>query len=255
MAEMPNVVSLEVIESVWGNLIRDRTAQRYVDETSRDFENGTPTVGDLAFITSDAQLQFWTGTEWADLINSVSSTVREGGVLLWGGAAAMTFDTTEWKLQYDDGGGFLNRIVVGQTSVNLRGAGGFRVVTVSDDLVELAGGTILRQENGGRIWDRSVSSSGNYRLTRDDNGETTLHFGGGASGHSWIRLPEDASSYFQFRPATGSTPITRILSETAYPVEVDASSASMRDILIGEELPDNSWGKDGDIYIRFEPAL
>ena len=64
MAEMDDVLSGETIESAWGNQIRDRTLQRYVNVTERDTLNPTPDAGDLAYITSINGIQFYDGVAW-----------------------------------------------------------------------------------------------------------------------------------------------------------------------------------------------
>lgn len=64
MAEIPNVIPGEPIETNWGNEIRDRTLQRYQDITQRDLLIPIPIAGDLAYIIDDAQIQYYDGIEW-----------------------------------------------------------------------------------------------------------------------------------------------------------------------------------------------
>ena len=67
MAEIPDVVPGEPIEAAWGNPIRDRTAQRYLDASDRDLRNPIPTDGDLAFLEDTGTLQVRSLGAWLDL--------------------------------------------------------------------------------------------------------------------------------------------------------------------------------------------
>ena len=68
MAEIPDVLPGEPIEADWGNPIRDRTAQRYLDAAERDTLNPVPVSGDLAYLVTPADLQFYNGAEWVTLL-------------------------------------------------------------------------------------------------------------------------------------------------------------------------------------------
>ena len=69
MPELDDVVSGETIESAWGNDIRDRTLQRYVNSTERDTLNPSPSAGDLAYITATEIVQFFDGSGWVNMLD------------------------------------------------------------------------------------------------------------------------------------------------------------------------------------------
>lgn len=68
MAELPDVAPGEVIASAHINDVRDRTVQRYVDESVRDAETPSPVSGELAFIETppdvERALQVFDGGVW-----------------------------------------------------------------------------------------------------------------------------------------------------------------------------------------------
>lgn len=76
MPEIDDVVPGEIVESVWGNQIRDRTLQRYVDEVERDFLNPTPTAGDLAWLDNVESVQVFNGEDWVGLGGAGSTQVK-----------------------------------------------------------------------------------------------------------------------------------------------------------------------------------
>jgi len=56
MPEIPNVVSGEPVESSWGNDIRDRSVQKYADQTALDFSQPLPQLGELAWLINPGWL-------------------------------------------------------------------------------------------------------------------------------------------------------------------------------------------------------
>jgi len=80
MPEIPNVVSNEIVFSVWGNLIRDRTIQRYGTVTDRGTEHPLPADGDLSFIESTGQIDVYYSGAWRALTGDThtSGTSRVG---------------------------------------------------------------------------------------------------------------------------------------------------------------------------------
>ncbi len=74
MAEIPDVVGGEVIEIGWGNPIRDRTVQRYVDGTERDTLVPVPVVGDLSYLTATGAFEIWDGSAWIRYIPETGGT-------------------------------------------------------------------------------------------------------------------------------------------------------------------------------------
>ena len=67
MAEIPNVVPGEPIESNWGNEIRDRAVMRYPDATARDFSDPFPDVGQLSWLDSTGQIDRFGDDGWKPL--------------------------------------------------------------------------------------------------------------------------------------------------------------------------------------------
>ena len=70
MAEIPDVNPLEIIEIDWGNPIRDRTLQRYDDETERDNLVPFPASGDFAWIADIQEIQVYDGTGWVTVTDT-----------------------------------------------------------------------------------------------------------------------------------------------------------------------------------------
>lgn len=79
MPEMPDVVTSETIEVEWGNAIRDRTAQRYNDVTTRTSENGSPTEGDLAFMEDTGDLDIYYSGSWRHVGAPVGTVEMQAG--------------------------------------------------------------------------------------------------------------------------------------------------------------------------------
>jgi len=65
MPEIPSVLPGEVIQSAWGNLIRDRTLQRYADQTELDISVPTPVAGEIAWLGDPGAVFVYDGTDWA----------------------------------------------------------------------------------------------------------------------------------------------------------------------------------------------
>jgi hypothetical protein len=64
MPETPDRLPGEIILASYSNTIRDRTVQRYVDNTARDSAVPLPVQGTVAYITATGQLQIFDGAEW-----------------------------------------------------------------------------------------------------------------------------------------------------------------------------------------------
>ena len=152
MAEIPDVVALENIEVQWGNDIRDRTVQRYADETERDNLVPLPQSGDLAWIVDINEIQVYDGTGWLTLVDT-SGAVFTGPIGV---------DEIQDALQ-------VLRVAFKSASTTFAGSDGIGRVDLQDD----------------------------------------------------------------------------------YDNAVDNASQTIRNVLVGQSVPDNAWGKDGDIFIRF----
>ena len=79
MPEMPNVVLGETIESEWGNAIRDRTLQHYLDNTDRAALNPSPADGDLAYMENTGDVDIYHAGAWRHLGDPVGSLQMHAG--------------------------------------------------------------------------------------------------------------------------------------------------------------------------------
>lgn len=65
MSEVPDRIPGDLIVASYANTIRDRTVQRYVDDTERGVLNPVPLLGDLAYVQSTLEMSIWDGTIWS----------------------------------------------------------------------------------------------------------------------------------------------------------------------------------------------
>jgi microcystin-dependent protein len=82
MPEMPNVVLDETIETEWGNDIRDRTVQRYETVTERDALHTSPADGDLSYIESTGDIDYFHLGQWRHVATPVGMMQMHGGGLV-----------------------------------------------------------------------------------------------------------------------------------------------------------------------------
>lgn len=68
MPEIPNVIASETIEVEWGNLIRDRTVQRYATVAARTAAHGAATDGDLSFLEDSGLVYIFDSGNWRPLV-------------------------------------------------------------------------------------------------------------------------------------------------------------------------------------------
>jgi hypothetical protein len=100
MAEIANVVSGEPVESSWGNAIRDRTVQRYVDATARAASVGFPQAGMLSWLDNPGQLDLYDGTDWVrvlELTANGSALLPTGGVTIGTEDADLFVSFRHWR--------------------------------------------------------------------------------------------------------------------------------------------------------------
>jgi len=80
MPEIPNVVSGEPVEADWGNDIRDRSVQKYADQTALDFSQPLPQLGELAWLINPGWLVVCTDVvapaTWTPLLDRDQSDGR-----------------------------------------------------------------------------------------------------------------------------------------------------------------------------------
>lgn len=93
MPEIDDVVSGESVEAVWGNQMRDRSLQRYVDATERDVLNPTPEEGDLGYLQNVEEITFFDGVGWRTIVTQTDAGFpwlsKAGDTML----GALGFDT------------------------------------------------------------------------------------------------------------------------------------------------------------------
>jgi hypothetical protein len=73
MAEIPDVISGELILASYANQIRDRAVMRYQDAPARDLSVPLPNAGDLAYLSDVAYATIYTGSVWHSLLLGTDS--------------------------------------------------------------------------------------------------------------------------------------------------------------------------------------
>jgi len=72
MSEIQDVVPGSDVESTWGNLIKDRTLQRYSTQATLDASILTPSSGEFAYVVDESAVKVWTGASWDVLLDATS---------------------------------------------------------------------------------------------------------------------------------------------------------------------------------------
>ena len=103
MAEMPDVVTGEIITDGWGNDIRDRTVQRYTNVTDRSTLHSSPTEGDLAYMEDTNNVWVYNGGSWVKLAPAPVATADID-------AAAVTVSKLAAAVGIATGGGDTNNV-------------------------------------------------------------------------------------------------------------------------------------------------
>ena len=120
MAEMPNVILDETIETEWGNAIRDRTVQRYANVTERSALIPSPTEGDLAYMEDTNTVLYYDGSNWRQL-SDVGSVLMGGIKGAAGGFSLGTYSPTTVSLTFTPPASWLTYSIMGWGSVNAQG--------------------------------------------------------------------------------------------------------------------------------------
>lgn len=76
MGEIADVVPGEPVESAWGNAVRDRSIQRYADQTALDGSVPIPVQGDVAYLLDSDTFQIHDGSVWQPWPGSVQGDAR-----------------------------------------------------------------------------------------------------------------------------------------------------------------------------------
>lgn len=230
MPEIPDVAPGEVIESVWGNELRDRSLQRYADETERDFLNGAPIEGELAWIENINTMQVYNGADWIDLLDTDQSGFP------W---LSQTGGTISGVLQVD-----------GQTFIQAGSAAAPGLAFAGTDAGITRSGTQVR-----------LASGGESLLAVDGDGSQQILaiFSGGPAAPAWTFNSDRGLGTYRVGAsrlgfATGGQLTAQLSPPGSYATDVNDGSQTLREILVGtSNPPSNAWGKDGDIYMRFAP--
>lgn len=257
MAELTDRLPGEIIFASYANEIRDRAVMRYVDVAARDASEPLPDTGELAYLTSTDELQVYTGTAWVNRLRSTGDTLS--GALTW-----------------DDGSG--PTVVVGPTEAPalrimqsqvfpspVNQAGGLRTQFSSGVVAMFAGdGTSLNDMSSVRVAPDPggvVSSTltvdgrpGQQSITADvpvqaaDGDEA-------APGFAFTDNPDDGmfrrGNTYPLGFATGGVERATVGNASVYESNNGSASTTIRNILVGPNAPDNGWGKDGDVYVRY----
>jgi len=80
---IPDVVPDALIESAWGNKIRDRTVTPFANAAERDASIPTPKVGMACWLTDQNVLQLYAGGAWR-VIGGSGATTRYAGTVVAG---------------------------------------------------------------------------------------------------------------------------------------------------------------------------
>ena len=67
MAQIPAVNPSELIESAWGNAIRDQTVQVFASSAERAAAIPTPKAGQVTYLTASGAFDYWDATSWRTL--------------------------------------------------------------------------------------------------------------------------------------------------------------------------------------------
>lgn len=165
MPEINDVLPLETIETQWGNAIRDRTVQRYVDNTERDNLTPFPAIGELAYITSTDQFQIWDGLAWIPFFPTTGGVVT-GSIFLHN-----SFGDRAGSLYAFDSTG--RHILMLDTSA-LGDNSGTRIQMYSDIDPNVPGQLqLIAAENGIRILESSLNPGANPPQIRNLSGTAT----------------------------------------------------------------------------------
>lgn len=226
MAEMPDVVTGEIIDAdLWGNPIRDRTVQRYADETDRDAKNPTPATGDLAALEN-------------------ASPTRSRFQIYWAGKWQVVAITTDNQFLYDLGTSALPTYSFGSSPslgmyaestaiLGFTGSTTSGVMEVSDDWLRIRGSNgaymptdpVSNTPGQPTYAFRGDTDTGMYHLASDIIGLTAGGQEVMRASTTQVRLPK------VYTNTTTGTP--NIIVDSAGTLQRDSSSLVYKDNLVG----------------------
>ena len=69
MPEIPDVIPDEVIDTIWGNDIRDRVVSRYANDAARIGSEPFPQTGQLTWLDDPGVLEYYDGDDWLTILS------------------------------------------------------------------------------------------------------------------------------------------------------------------------------------------
>ncbi len=227
MPKQPDVVSGEIIDSTWGNDIRDRTLQRVASETDRNSSYPSPNPGDLVFVENIGEVQVWNGSTWLTLVDLT-------GAAFTGPITAASFTTTN-----------------GEGIVASNGA----ITGISTDMRSVS------------AWMRLLTDGAPYffRLVQGADGRVTAQTSG--NGTDWndvARFSNDEFRTYETFIANGDVATTLDVGfqqgaavvgyDPSPPQGGDKYSYQVRNVIVSESIPTAGQGIDGDICMEYRTA-
>lgn len=238
MPELDDRIPGGVILASYSNLIRDRTAQRYVDETARDTETPIPGLGELAYITGSQVLQHFDGIEWHNFLDDAGDLVIDGSISATD-IIGQRINATQRFF------GPLIEVPRANLGNNLFGGPSILTWFMTSSIANPEGAAWRAEPTAGDTWRLQVATgdgAGNPQTYR-----TRIDFrepGGGAI-YGITDFSEGAGS--------PTSPMLNFPASFNVYAVTDGSvfTATLRNILVGAGVPNNAVGVDGDIFFRF----
>lgn len=76
MPEIPDVIPTEVIDTIWGNDIRDRVVSRYDNDAARSASEPFPQDGQITWLDDPGSLEYFDGTDWLTILTLDQTDAR-----------------------------------------------------------------------------------------------------------------------------------------------------------------------------------
>jgi hypothetical protein len=233
MAELADRIPGEIIFAAYANDIRDRAVMRYVDAAGRDASEPLPDTGEMAYLTTTGEFQIYDGTAWVNYLHEGPSPGWSLQAKLDIVAAPVSIETTGVIHAANGSLTDPSYSFASDSQTGMFRAGGSQIGFAS-------GGTeVMRTRGVGletflpvRAFDGSPSQPA---YTFDSDPDTGMY----RVGANILGFVTGGSDIGLFRDLAG------------YGNNVGANSNTLRNIYVGTTVPDNAWGKDGDVYIRF----
>jgi hypothetical protein len=269
MSELADRLPGEVIFAAYANQIRDRALMRYVDATARDASEPLPDSGEMAWLTSTGELQVYDGSDWRTMVRTDGSLPFTGEQTFTGGVVfgvgenfPVYYSANEpryrvnhtgagnlqWQQEDAQGlpGTFHNMLrLMWDGYTPGEGAVEVSVPLVADSTVQVAGTLTLTTDtgnqaialtkSGAQYIDHVNGEAGGLIIRKSGANALDLNAGGDLVWDDWVAGAE----------------MVRVRRQSQYSGNLGSASNSLRNVLIGQTAPDDAWGKDGDLFVRF----